>query len=107
MRLMGRFAVVRRAVRKIGRAQLGLAARAGRKRAPRGAVSGLLCAAALGNPPMPFIAIEEVIAAINERSRGTVLEGEERHCMTFRGARRIESSGMGAHTFDEAAAQEP
>ena len=70
---------------------------------------------------MQFIAVEEIITAIDERRRsavlqgavlqravlqGAVLESEECDRMAFRGPRRVEPSGLGAHALDQAAAQE-
>ncbi len=60
---------------------------------------------------MQFIAVEEIIAVIDERRRGAVLEGavvERKECdrVAFRGPRRVEPSGLGAHALDQAAAQE-
>src|SRR5215470_10363182 len=65
MRLMGRLAVVSRSVDEGGSAQLGLVARTGRKCASRRAMGRLLWAAALGNPVVQFVAVEEIIAAVD------------------------------------------
>src|SRR5215472_12410140 len=72
----------------------------------RRAMGRPLWAAALGNPVMQFVAVEKIIAAIDKRRRGAVLEGQKGHRVAFCRPRRVEPSGLSAHAFDQAAAQQ-
>ena len=72
----------------------------------RAAVAALrLVGAALGDPVMEFVAVEEIIGAERDRGRGVVFERKQRGAVAGRTAGRIERTHVRAHTAHLAAQQ--
>ena len=72
-----------------------------------GAVLDLFWRAALAQSEVPFVGIEMVIAAVDERRGGAVVELQKRSAACLGRPRRIEPGGAGADAADEAAAEQP
>ena len=56
---------------------------------------------------MELVAVEEVVAAVDQRCGRAVFEFQEGGAVPFRGPRRIEYAGVGANAADPAAADQP
>src|SRR5690242_3529355 len=109
MRLMRRLALVLTAVAGELRAQtrlLAALALAFRERPPRRAMRRRFWRAALGNPEVQLVGVEEVIAAVDQGGRHAVGELDERGAVRLGRPLGIEDAGLRAHAFDEAAAEE-
>ena len=68
---------------------------------------GRLWRAALVDPEMQLVAVEKIIAAIDQRGRGAILEVEERDGAAFGRPRRIEPRGLGAHAAQPPSPDQP
>src|ERR1700722_14862062 len=79
-----------------------------RQGAPRrAALIGRLWRAALVDPKVQLVAVEEIISATTKRVRDTVLEFEKRDGATFGRPRRIEPRGLGAHAAQSPSPDQP
>src|SRR4029077_17418968 len=76
---------------------------AGGERATRGAMRGLLRRAALGNPEMQLVGVEEIVATVDQGDGDAAGELEERRAVALGRPRRIEHADLRAHAPDQAA----
>src|SRR5262249_28978608 len=77
--------------------QFGLWRATGKQTAPHGAVLvRFLQYAALANPIMELVTVEEIIRAVDQRCRGSVFEFQEGNAISLRWASRIENTDIGA-----------
>ena len=63
--------------------------------------------AALANAEVPFVGIEMVVAAVDQRGRRAVLELQERDAASLGRPRRIEHARLRAHAPHQPAAEQP
>src|ERR1700719_115146 len=69
-------------------------------------IGRFLCAT-LADPKMQLVTVEEIVAAIDQRGRGAVVEFEERDGAAFGRPRRIEPRGLGAHAAQPPSPDQP